>query len=181
MDIKDGMCRFHEFLLRIGTMSLHFYCPHGKKKSFSQPDEEWENQWHRKTESYRYVLDYIDDQLLETALKSLCQIGKLVEEQIGDRAYVTPGHIAPPFPPDNPSILLVLENLMGFSIANMDIKDGMCRFHEFLKKLYDFGLSQQQATKLVSQYGLKICAEIQQNPYRLIGEIRGYSFACLGL
>ena len=38
MDIKDGMCRFHEFLLRIGTMSLHFYCPHGKKKSFSQPD-----------------------------------------------------------------------------------------------------------------------------------------------
>lgn len=53
--------------------------------------EEWENQWHRKTESYRYVLDYIDDQLLETALKSLCQIGKLVEEQIGDRAYVTPG------------------------------------------------------------------------------------------
>ena len=46
-----------------------------------------------------------------------------------------------------------------------------------LKKLYDFGLTQQQATRLVSLYGLKICNEVKQNPYRLVGEVRGYSFA----
>lgn len=45
-----------------------------------------------------------------------------------------------------------------------------------LKKLYDFGLSQHQAASLVARYGLAICAEVQQNPYRLIGEVRGYSF-----
>jgi len=53
--------------------------------------EEWESQWHKKIESYRYVLDYIDDSLLENALKALCQSGKLVEEHVGDKAYVTPG------------------------------------------------------------------------------------------
>lgn len=53
--------------------------------------EEWESQWHKKIESYRYVLDYIDDNLLENALKALCQSGKLVEEHIGDKSYVTPG------------------------------------------------------------------------------------------
>jgi len=45
-----------------------------------------------------------------------------------------------------------------------------------LKKLYDLGLTQHQATRLVAAYGIGICAEVQRNPYRLIGEIRGYTF-----
>ncbi|MDE7243970.1 MAG: hypothetical protein K2O18_08345 [Oscillospiraceae bacterium] len=45
-----------------------------------------------------------------------------------------------------------------------------------LRKLYELGLNQNQAAKLIAAHGLKICEEVRQNPYRLIGEVRGYSF-----
>jgi len=45
-----------------------------------------------------------------------------------------------------------------------------------LKKLYALGLTQQQATRLIADHGLKICEEVHVNPYRLIGEVRGYTF-----
>lgn len=53
--------------------------------------QEWEGQWHSRSESYRYVLEYLDDRLLEQALKSLLQEGKLVEEYANGKTYITPG------------------------------------------------------------------------------------------
>lgn len=54
--------------------------------------KEWESQWHSKRESYRYILDHIDEQLMEQALKSLQQEGKLIEEAVSEKMYITPGH-----------------------------------------------------------------------------------------
>lgn len=45
-----------------------------------------------------------------------------------------------------------------------------------LQKLYELGLSQKQATSLVSEYGFAVCDEIQVNPYFLMGKVQGYSF-----
>lgn len=45
-----------------------------------------------------------------------------------------------------------------------------------LRKLYDFGLTQKQATSLVAQFGLGVCDEVANNPYFLMGKIRGFSF-----
>jgi len=45
-----------------------------------------------------------------------------------------------------------------------------------LKKLYDFGLNQKQATSLVAEYGFGVCDTVTVNPYFLMGKIRGFSF-----
>lgn len=46
-----------------------------------------------------------------------------------------------------------------------------------LQKLYEMGLTQQQASKLVCDDGIEICESVHQNPYLLIGKVRGYSFS----
>lgn len=45
-----------------------------------------------------------------------------------------------------------------------------------LRKLYDLGLTAPQATKLVSEEGLGICETAKNNPYILIGKVRGFTF-----
>lgn len=45
-----------------------------------------------------------------------------------------------------------------------------------LRKLYDLGLTAPQATKLVSEEGLNICETAKNNPYILIGKVRGFTF-----
>ena len=45
-----------------------------------------------------------------------------------------------------------------------------------LKKLYALGLTQKQATKLVSEASLTICSEAEKNPYCLMGKVQGYGF-----
>ena len=45
-----------------------------------------------------------------------------------------------------------------------------------LKKLYALGLTQKQATKLVSEVGLIVCEEAERNPYYLMGKVQGYGF-----
>ena len=45
-----------------------------------------------------------------------------------------------------------------------------------LRKLYEFGLNQRQATSLVAEYGFAVCDEVASNPYFLMGKINGFSF-----
>lgn len=47
---------------------------------------------------------------------------------------------------------------------------------KMLSKLYNFGLSQRQASKLVSEYGFAVCDEVENNPYFLMGKVHGFSF-----
>lgn len=45
-----------------------------------------------------------------------------------------------------------------------------------LQKLCSLGLTSKQAIKMVSEYGIGICEEISNNPYLLIGKIKGFTF-----
>ena len=45
-----------------------------------------------------------------------------------------------------------------------------------LKKLYRYGVTPQQATKLVGEKSILICDEVDKNPYKLISLLRGYTF-----
>lgn len=45
-----------------------------------------------------------------------------------------------------------------------------------LRKLYGMGITPQQATRLVTEFGIGICDEVAQNPYCLMGKVRGYGF-----
>lgn len=45
-----------------------------------------------------------------------------------------------------------------------------------LQKLCSLGLTSKQAIKLVTENGISICEEISNNPYLLIGKIKGFTF-----
>lgn len=45
-----------------------------------------------------------------------------------------------------------------------------------LRKLYNLGLTQKQATSLVSEYGFSVCDDVEMNPYFLMNKVHGFSF-----
>lgn len=45
-----------------------------------------------------------------------------------------------------------------------------------MRRLYGLGMTAQQATRLVAEHGINICAEIERNPYKLIDLAHGYTF-----